>query len=127
MQTIEDKSPHGRFLEHAAKGELAFQRDASGNAFFPPRLVSPKDGSTPTWDISAGNGTIYSVTLARHKGEAPLPLAMIDLDEGFRMMSVIDSEAPEALRIGDKVIVAFRPLAEGQPAMPVFKPVEVRT
>lgn len=118
------QSPHGRFLEHAARGELAFQRDATGKAFFPPRLVSPKDGSDPSWDVSGGAGAIHSLTLVRHKGEQPLALAMIDLDEGFRLMSQVDSDHPESLHIGDRVHVAFRPLAEGQPPMPVFKPME---
>lgn len=56
----------------------------------------------------------------RHKGEAPLPLALVDLDEGFRMMSNIVTDAPESLRIGDRVSVTFRSLAEGQPPLPVF-------
>lgn len=114
------QSPYGRFLYHAARGELAFQRDAEGRAFFPPRLVSPKDGSEPSWCISAGKGSIHSLTLVRHKGEAPLPLALVDLDEGFRMMSNIVTDAPESLRIGDRVSVTFRSLAEGQPPLPVF-------
>ncbi len=118
------QSPHGRFLEHVARGELAFQRDGKGEAFFPPRLVSPKDGTDPVWAVSAGVGTIHSLTLVRHKGEPPVALAMIDLDEGFRLMSQVDSDRPESLHIGDRVQVAFRPLAEGQPQMPVFKPTE---
>lgn len=114
------QSPYGRFLYHAARGELAFQRDAEGRAFFPPRLVSPKDGGEPSWCISAGKGSIHSLTLVRYKGEAPLPLALVDLDEGFRMMSNIVTDAPESLRIGDRVSVTFRSLAEGQPPLPVF-------
>ena len=116
-----EQSPHGRFLEHAARGELVFQRDGAGKAYFPPRLVSPRDGADPTWHVSAGTGAIHSLTLVRHKGEPPFALAMIDLDEGFRMMSRVDSDEPETLRIGDRTRVAFRPLTEGQPPMPVFK------
>lgn len=115
------QSPYGRFLEHAARGELAFQRDGKGKPFFPPRLVAPIDGSDPFWDVSAGTGAIHSLTLVRHKDERPFALAMIDLDEGFRIMSHVDSERPENLRIGDRVQVFFRPLADGQPPMPVFK------
>ncbi|MFB9794383.1 Zn-ribbon domain-containing OB-fold protein [Shinella granuli] len=120
------QSPHGRFLEHAARGELAFQRDSTGRAFFPPRLIAPKEGTDPTWDVSVGTGAIHSLTLVRHKGEAPLALAMIDLDEGFRIMSHVDAADPENLRIGDRVKVAFRPLADGQPPMPVFALTEER-
>lgn len=120
------QSPFGRSLDHAAKGELAFQRDGSGKAFFPPRVIAPKDGAMPVWDISAGRGVIHALTLVRHKGEPPLALAMIELDEGFRMMSHVLSDAPETLRIGDRVKVSFRPLAEGQPPMPVFTLAEAR-
>lgn len=120
------QSPHGLFLEHAARGELAFQRDGTGKAFFPPRLVAPNDGSDPVWDISVGEGAIHSLTLVRHKGEPPLLLAMIDLKEGFRMMSQVDCDQPENVRIGDRVRVAFRPLADGQPPMPVFTLIEER-
>lgn len=119
-------SPQGRFLEHAARSELAFQRDGSGRAFFPPRVIAPNDGTDPVWEISAGAGAIHALTLVRNKGEPPLALAMIELDEGFRLMSHVLSDAPEALRIGDRVQVAFRPLAEGQPPMPVFTPAEAK-
>lgn len=120
------QSPQGRFLDHAARGELAFQRDGSGRAFFPPRVIAPRDGADPVWDISTGAGVIHALTLVRHKGEPPLALAMIELDEGFRLMSHVLSDAPEALRIGHRVQVAFRPLAEGQPPMPVFTPAEAK-
>lgn len=118
------QSPYGRFLEHAARGELAFQRDAAGNAFFPPRVAAPKNGSEPAWDISAGTGAIHALTLVRHKGEPALALAMIELDEGFRLMSHVLSDTPEELAIGDRVQVVFQPLAGGQPPMPVFSPME---
>lgn len=119
-------SPRRHFLDRAAQGELAFQRDGAGMAFFPPRVIAPKDGAAPVWDVSAGRGVIHALTLARHKGEPPLALAMIEMDEGFRLMSNVLTATPESLRIGDRVEVAFRPLAEGEPPLPVFRPAEAR-
>jgi uncharacterized OB-fold protein len=118
---IEKLSPYGRFLHHCQKGELAFQRSRSGRALFYPRLVDPDGGDAPPqWEVSRGLGRVYSVTLVHQRDEAPYALALVDLDEGFRMMSRIDGGQPEAVAIGARVEVAFRSLAEGQPALPVF-------
>ena len=121
-QDLSALSPYGRFLHHCGLGELAYQRAASGKAIFYPRIRDPETGGPPDWRISAGNGAIYAVTLACHKGEAPLPVAVIELDEGFRMMSNIMTASPENLVVGTRVRVAFRPLSEGQVPLPVFIP-----
>lgn len=114
-------SPYGRFLHHCQQGELAFQRGRSGSAVFYPRAVDPAGGGeTLRWEISKGLGRVHSVTVVHQRDEAPYALALVDLDEGFRMMSRIDTDQPEAVAIGARVQVAFRSLAEGQPQLPVF-------
>lgn len=122
---IEALSPYGRYLHHCRKGELAYQHSKTGKALFHPRLVDP-DGSAqaPEWAISAGLGRIHSVTLVHHRGEPPFALALVDLDEGFRMMSRIDSDAPDSVAIGARVRVGFRSLAADQPPLPVFTVVD---
>lgn len=117
------QSPYGRFLEHCARGELAFQRSRSGKALFYPRLVDPDGGGTPEWAVSNGLGAVYSVTVVQPKDAEPFALALVDLDEGFRMMSRIDTDAPGSIGIGDRVKVAFRSLAQGA-ILPVFVIVE---
>lgn len=114
-------SPHGRYLHHCAEGKLAFQRSASGRAIFYPRIVDPETGGAPTWEISTGKGEVHAVSVVYQKGEAPYALALVELEEGFRLMThIVDTDTPEAVRIGDRVEVAFRAPAEGQPVLPVF-------
>lgn len=110
-----EQSPYGRFLEHCSRGELAYQTDAIGGAVFYPRVLDLP------WQVSKGQGAIYSRTIVRHGDEQPFVLALVDMDEGFRLMSRVDSNAPESVKIGDRVRVKFRPLAEGQPPLPVFE------
>ena len=118
---LERMSPFGRFQYHCERNELAFQRCRSGKALFYPRLVDPEGaGEAPGWEISQGLGRVYSVTLVNARDEAPFALALVDLDEGFRLLSRIDTDEPGAVPIGARVRVAFRSLTEGQPVLPVF-------
>lgn len=121
---IERLSPYGRYLFHCERGELAFQRGEDGQAFFYPRYLTPGTGDEPQWQVSSGLGRVYSVTLVHHRNEDPFALVLVDLDEGFRMMSRVDTDAPETVAIGARVAVDFRSLGEGQPILPVFRLVE---
>ncbi len=69
------------YAEHLAREELAYQVDHDGNAVFPPR-VGPYE-----WKVSAGTGTVYATTTVHRRGEEPYDVSLIDLDEGFRIMS----------------------------------------
>jgi uncharacterized OB-fold protein len=115
------QSPRARFLEHAARGELAYQRGAGGRAVFPPRLVAPLGVGDPLeWAVSAGLGRVQSVTQVHPRGQEVFALALVDLDEGFRMMACVDADDPAAVTIGARVRVGFRALdADGGP-LPVF-------
>lgn len=121
MSSAPAPSPRARFLDAAARGTLAFQRGGCGTVVFPPRLVAPLGVAEPlSWAEAAGTGRVHSVTLVHPRGEAPFALALVDLDEGFRMMARIDTGTPEAVTIGTRVAVGFRPLEEGGPPLPVF-------
>ena len=95
------------FAEHAGRGELAYQVAPDGSAVFPPRLAQPGTGAPLEWRVSAGTGTIYAATVIRKRDAEPRSLVLIDLDEGFRMMSRVDGVAPEDVAIGDRVQVRF--------------------
>ncbi len=114
-------SPAARFAEGLRAGRLDYQWDpVAGRAVFYPRLVAPGSGATELeWRTSAGLGTVYSTTTIHARGEAPRNLALIDLDEGFRMMSRVEGTPPEAVTIGLRVRVAF---ADGDPPVPIFEP-----
>ena len=73
------------------------------------------------WVEAAGTGTIYSVTTVRvpvmDELKPPYFLALVDLDEGPRLLTNIDGERA---RIGDRVTVAWRE-RDGLPPLPIFK------
>ena len=121
---LKQQSPYGKFLEHVKKGELAYQvcKD-DGKAFFYPRAVAPATGSTNLeWRVSRGLGTVHATTVVHSKGENPYNVALIDLDEGFRMMSRVEDVDPMQVKIGMRVKVRMHPGDEKQAPYPVFTP-----
>ena len=79
----------------------AFQRcDDCGAAIFPRRVVCPVCGGRRLADAtSAGRGIVYSTT-GVHTREGAYNVALVDLDEGFRMMSEVVGADPDAVAIG---------------------------
>jgi uncharacterized protein len=88
-----------------ARGELPFQRcDDCGAVTFGPRVLCPGCGSEQlAWQVSAGLGTVYATTTMHTRGREPYNVVLVDLDEGFRMMSRIDGVPPDDVRIGERV------------------------
>lgn len=123
---LTQKSPLGVFLEHCKKGELAYQVCTDDNsAVFFPRVSVPGTGSTHLeWRVSKGVGTVYSTTVVHYRGEPPLNVALIDVDEGFRLMSRVEDIDPMQVKIGMRVKVRIHPGDEKQPPYPVFTPLE---
>ena len=123
MSDLMKQSPLGRFLEHCKKGELAYQVDADGKAVFYPRAVAPGTGSDKLeWRVSRGLGTVYATTAVFTKDQPPHNVALIDLDEGFRMMSRVEDIDAVQVKIGMRVQVRMHPGDEKQPPYPVFAP-----
>jgi uncharacterized protein len=123
-QSLAEKSPLGTFLEHLKKGELAYQVTHDGKAVFYPRAVAPHTGGDLEWRVSKGLGTVYSTTVVYYRGEPPLNVALIDVDEGFRLMSRVEEIDPTRVKIGMRVKFQVHPGDEKQPPYPVFTPVE---
>jgi uncharacterized OB-fold protein len=124
MPDLMKQSPYGTFLEHCKKGELAYQFSTDdGKAVFYPRVAAPGSGSTRLeWRVSKGLGTVYSTTVVYYKDDKPLNVALIDLDEGFRMMSRVEDIDALDVKIGMRVKVRIHPGDEKQPPYPVFAP-----
>ncbi|MGC1578052.1 MAG: OB-fold domain-containing protein [Beijerinckiaceae bacterium] len=121
------QSPLARYREHLEKGELAYQFDrATGAAIFHPRVIAPKSGSPDLeWRVSAGLGTVYATTVNHLRDGAPYNVALIDLDEGFRMMSRVEEMEPSSVKIGMRVKLRIKAGGEGAAEpLPVFVPVE---
>jgi hypothetical protein len=103
-------SPALTFAAHAARGELAFPVDPAGLPLWPPQVRGTG------WRVSDGLGTVYATTTVRRAGEHPYDLSLVDLDDGVRLMSRIVGLAPEDVRIGMRVRLAW----DGE--VPVFAP-----
>lgn len=98
--------PEAQWRTALAGGRFLLQRaKASGAVFFPPRLAEPGSGDGDLeWIEASGLGTVYSVTIVGQKPPTPpYNVALIDLDEGARMMSRVDGIAPDDVRIGMRV------------------------
>ena len=101
--------------EALQRHELYVQRCRScGTIRLPPRAVCPVCLSSEVeWVRASGRGTVYSFTVT-HQNQAPgfreeLPyvLAIVELEEGPRIMTNIVGAAPDAVRIGLAVEVVF--------------------
>jgi uncharacterized OB-fold protein len=116
------ESPLATYLRYLDNGELAFQVDGpDAKPVFFPRLVAPGSGSTDlSWRVSRGLGTVYATTVVYYKGEAPLNVALIDMDEGFRLMSRVEDIAATDVRIGMRVKLRILPADDTRAALPVF-------
>jgi len=120
-------SPLGTYLEHLKKGELAYQVMEDGQPLFYPRAYAPGTGSANLqWKVSKGLGTVYSTTVVYYKGEPPLNVALIDLDEGFRMMSRVDGIDATQVTIGMRVKFKVHPGDDKQQPFAVFTPAEAK-
>lgn len=79
----------------------AYQRceDCSA-AIHPRRVLCPACGSRRLADErSAGRGVVYSTTTV-HARDGSHNVALVDLDEGVRVMSEVVGIAPDDVRIG---------------------------
>lgn len=118
-------SPLEQYREFLARGELAYQVDEAGRALFHPRVAAPAGyRGALRWAVSRGLGTVYATTFIAPRGEAPYNVALIDMDEGFRLMSRVERIAADQVHIGMRVWVRVHPAQDDEGPYPVFDPVE---
>jgi uncharacterized protein len=105
------------FWEGAADGRLRVQRCAAcGEHVFYPRAVCPHcSAADPEWTTASGRGIVYSYTVVHRpppgfEDDAPYAVALVDLEEGVRLMARLEVERPA---VGMAVEVAFRPGPNG--------------
>ncbi len=123
-----EQSPLSVYQAYLDKGELAYQwSPEAGKAVFYPRVLCPYTGSERLeWRVSAGFGTVHATTVVHPREGVPYNVALIDLDEGFRLMSRVEDIAPDAVSIGQRVKCRIHRPGGDEPAYPVFMPVEPR-
>ncbi|MCX2934012.1 Zn-ribbon domain-containing OB-fold protein [Mycobacterium sp. CVI_P3] len=109
-------------------GKLVLQRCSNcDRAGYYPRYVCANCHSTDLVDTEAsGRGTIYSYTVTtrgilEYANAGSYVLAMVELDEGPKMVTNIIDCDPDALSIGQRVEVVFCDTG-GEGALPRFRP-----
>lgn len=115
------------------EGKLMLPRCGDcGHAFFYPRVVCPRCSSRAiTWFQSSGKGRLHAFGIAQQsfnrafKVPAPFVLAMIELDEGPRMLSNLINVAPDpkVVKCDMPVEVVFTKLTD-EVTLPLFQPAE---
>jgi len=117
--------PEAQYLAFLAQGRFMLQRSrATGRYVFYPRNLMPGSGETDLeWVPASGLGTLYAITVNRARG-GDYNVALVDLDEGVRMMSRIEGhlELPIGARLKARIVeqegtpvVVFDALAQVQP------------
>jgi uncharacterized OB-fold protein len=117
------------FWQGTRAGELRLQRcDACAHVYFPPRPFCPKcAGRAVSWFAASGRGSLYSYVIHHRPVPGftpPYSIAVVQLDEGPRMMTnIVDCpQTPEALQLDMRVEVTFTSLTE-EISLPQFRPV----
>jgi len=105
------------FWDGTAAGELRIQScNACGELRHPPGPACPTCGALDRGHVVAsGLGTVFSYVVHRHPPlpgkELPLVIALIDLDEGVRMVGEVAGVEPEEMAIGTRLRVDFTRVA----------------
>lgn len=96
--------PHGVYTALLEQRVLGFQACTDCCAVvFPPRGRCSRCGADAlVWRASAGRGTVYSSTVLAPRDEPSYAVVLVDLDEGYRMMSRVDQSE---VAIDDRVAV----------------------
>lgn len=93
--------PQATYESFLAQGRFMIQRSlGTGEYVFYPKVMSPSGAVDLEWVEASGGGTVYAITVNR-KREGSYNIALVDLDEGPRMMATIVGR--ETLPIGARV------------------------
>jgi uncharacterized OB-fold protein len=116
------------FWDGAREGRLLIQRCAGCRSLrHPPGPVCPSCHSFE-WDTlqASGRGTVYSFVVMHYPEVPPFdhpnPIALIELDEGTRLVAQLVGVAPGQVQIGQAVQVEFNRF-DGDLVLPQFRPV----
>jgi uncharacterized protein len=123
-----DEPDTAEFWAATAAGRLTYRVCRTcGTPVFYPRSHCPADltRELDTRD-SAGRGTLYAFTVLRrsaapaHQGRLPVVLGLVELAEGFRMLTEITGAEPGEVRIGMALRLCWEPHERVQ--IPLFEP-----
>jgi uncharacterized protein len=114
------------FWAGTAQGELRVQRcGGCGELRHPPGPMCPACGETkPEFTVASGRGEVYSYVVHHHPpmpGRAtPYVVALVELEEGVRMLAELVDVPPADVRVGMPVVAGFVPVDDDL-TMPVWR------
>jgi len=115
------------FWEGTAQGELRLQRcRACSKPYFPPQPFCPACSGDDVEIVRAsGRGTLHGYVINHRAApgfEAPYVIAVVELDEGPRLLTNLVDVAPdpESLPLDLPVEVVYE--AVGEMTLPMFRP-----
>jgi hypothetical protein len=117
------------YWQAAARHELILPRcEGCGLVFFPPRDACPGCwGGELSWQTMSGRGTVWTFTEVHvpfyddtWADDVPYVVAVIELDEGPRLLANITDTDMDRLSVGDRVEVVFEDRTEGV-SLPMFR------
>ena len=120
------------YWEGAKKHELLIRKcRGCGTHHFYPRDFCPSCFSFEVeWVRASGRGILYSFTVCHRpapgfENDVPYNIALIELEEGVRMMSTVVECPKDHLKIGMPVEVVFDDVTP-ETTLPKFRPVGIR-
>lgn len=116
------------FYEAAGRGELTYQRcPGCGHAQFYPRPLCTSCAGEPEWVAASGRGTVFTFTVVRQnhappfRDELPYVVALVELEEGVRMVGNVTGCAPAEVHVG-MAVEAYAVEFEDGLAVPFWRP-----
>lgn len=125
---IDTVGPAEHFHHALNEGRFLIQRcGACERHVFHPRMYCPHCyANALDWVEPSGRGTVHAVTIVARRKEkgGPYNVALIDLEEGVRLMSRVEGMTPEEVTIGLDVEAGIS--QEGKHKIVVFRPRQAR-
>jgi uncharacterized OB-fold protein len=115
------------YWEGLARGELLFQRcaDCQVITHTPSTVCAHCLSRALTWERSAGTGTVYSYSMVWRPQtpafEVPYCPIIVDVGEGWQILSNLIGVDSDAVEVGMRVVVEFHAIADGF-VLPYFTP-----
>lgn len=102
-------------------------RDCDRPVFYPREVCPTCLGADLEWRESAGTGIVHAITV-EHRPQnpmfadrAPYAIALVDVAEGWRMLTNLVECDPMTVSVGTPVTVTWEPLSDGR-NLPLFTP-----
>jgi len=106
---------------------LQWCRACEAPVHFPREACPGCLGTDLEFRPSAGRGTVYAVSVMPKPahpllaGREPYTVALVELDEGVRLLSNVVETDPWSVAVGQPVEVCWEPLSDGR-HLPQFRP-----